>query len=93
VVIRTLAVIVIGFGCRTAAVAQQQAVALERLVPSVTLQTGFVSTFQLTLGGTFGDGPAWQNRVMLDFNSVAIAGRRSDGERIHDRGYAEPAAS
>lgn len=28
-----------------------------------TLQTGFADTFQLTLGGTFGNGPAWQNRV------------------------------
>lgn len=28
-----------------------------------TLQTGLADTFQLTLGGVFGDGPAWQNRV------------------------------
>lgn len=28
-----------------------------------TLQTGFADTFQLTLGGTFGRGPAWQNRA------------------------------
>jgi len=28
-----------------------------------TLQTGFADTFQLTLGGTFGNGPAWQNRA------------------------------
>ena len=28
-----------------------------------TLQTGAADTFQLTLGGVFGEGPAWQNRV------------------------------
>lgn len=28
-----------------------------------TLQSCFADTFQLTLGGTFGAGPAWQNRI------------------------------
>lgn len=30
---------------------------------SSTLQTGLAENFQLTLGGTFGAGPAWQSRV------------------------------
>lgn len=37
---------------------------------SGSLQTGFASNFQLTLGGTFGAGPAWQDRVTLDVNHV-----------------------
>lgn len=41
-----------------------------RFRPSVTLQTGLASTFQLTLGGTFGAGPAWQNRAVVDLNHV-----------------------
>jgi hypothetical protein len=28
-----------------------------------SIQTGFADTFQLTLGGTFGAGPAWQSKV------------------------------
>ena len=28
-----------------------------------TLQSGMADTFQLTLGGMFGNGPAWQNKV------------------------------
>lgn len=46
----------------------------ERWKPSVTLQTGFASTFQLTLGGTFGKGPAWQNRAVVEVANVARAG-------------------
>jgi hypothetical protein len=42
----------------------------KRLRPSITLQTGFASTFQLTLGGTFGAGPAWQNRANVDLSHV-----------------------
>ena len=30
---------------------------------TTSVQTGFADTFQLTLGGTFGGGPAWQNKV------------------------------
>lgn len=37
---------------------------------TVTLQTGFAETFQLTLGGMFGEGPAWQNRVTLTLNNA-----------------------
>lgn len=37
---------------------------------SLTLQTGFADTFQLTLGGVFGEGPAWQNRVTLGVGEV-----------------------
>jgi hypothetical protein len=57
-----------------ATAAQAQSHLLERWRPAVTLQTGFASTFQLTLGGTFGQGPAWQNRVVLDFADVAAKG-------------------
>lgn len=42
--------------------------------PTLTLQTGFASTFQLTLGGTFGRGPAWQNRVNVDFKDTILKG-------------------
>jgi hypothetical protein len=37
---------------------------------SVTLQTGLAETFQLTLGGVFGAGPAWQSRVILTRTNV-----------------------
>jgi hypothetical protein len=33
--------------------------------PAVTLQTGLSSTFQLTLGGTFGEGPAWNDHLAV----------------------------
>lgn len=42
--------------------------------PAVTLQSGISSTFQLTLGGTFGDGPAWFNRATFDFPDVLKKG-------------------
>lgn len=48
---------------------------------SVTLQSGFAETFQLTLGGVFGAGPAWQNRTTVSVgnlfrkgDSVSLAG-------------------
>ena len=41
---------------------------------NVTLQTGLAETFQLTLGGIFGAGPAWQNKATLSLNSVAAKG-------------------
>ena len=34
------------------------------------VQTGFAETFQLTLGGMFGDGPAFQNRGVLNVNNI-----------------------
>lgn len=37
---------------------------------TASLQTGFADTFQLTLGGTFGEGPAWQNRVSVALNNA-----------------------
>jgi hypothetical protein len=43
-----------------------------RFQPSVTLQTMVTSTFQLTLGGTFGAGPAWQNRAIVDLRHVVF---------------------
>lgn len=39
-----------------------------------TRQTGFADTFQLTLGGTFGGGPAWQNRVTTGHANLFRAG-------------------
>jgi len=41
-----------------------------RRTVSFNLQSGFADTFQLTLGGTFGDGPAWQNRVTVTAGEV-----------------------
>lgn len=46
----------------------------ERWHPSLTLQTGLSSTFQLTLGGAYGLGPAWQNRATLEFDNVVRSG-------------------
>jgi hypothetical protein len=40
-----------------------------RWVPNLTLQTGFASTFQMNLGGTFG-GPAWQNRATAEYPQI-----------------------
>ena len=54
--------------------AGQSGTGLARFRPAVTLQTGFAPTFQLNLGGTFGDGPAWQNRAIVDFSNVAARG-------------------
>lgn len=41
---------------------------------NVTLQTGLAEAFQLTLGGVFGAGPAWQNKATLSLHSVAVKG-------------------
>ena len=41
---------------------------------TTTLQTGFAETFQLTLGGVFGKGPALQNRVTLGVSSLFLTG-------------------
>jgi len=38
------------------------------------VQTGLADTFQLTLGGTFGNGPAWQNRVTTGLANAFCAG-------------------
>src|SRR5438445_446303 len=62
----------IGFAVYTAA--GQGRAESNRLKPSLTLQTGVASTFQLTLGSTFGKGPAWQNRVLMDFGHIALNG-------------------
>jgi hypothetical protein len=37
---------------------------------TASLQTGLTETFQLTLGGVFGDGPAWQNKVSISYQNV-----------------------
>lgn len=41
---------------------------------SGSYQSGLAETFQLTLGGTFGRGPAWQNRLTLGVNNVFAKG-------------------
>jgi len=41
---------------------------------SVTLQSGFAETFQLTLGGVFGAGPAWQNRATVSVGNLFRTG-------------------
>jgi hypothetical protein len=40
----------------------------------VAIQSGLAATFQLNLGSTFGDGPAWQNRLILDFPNAVTKG-------------------
>lgn len=37
---------------------------------SATLQTGSTPTFQMTLGGMFGDGPDWYNKVTLNLHNA-----------------------
>ena len=39
-----------------------------------TLQTGMADTFQLTLGGTFGIGPAWQNKMTIGLANAFRSG-------------------
>jgi len=41
---------------------------------STAVQTGLADTFQLTLGGTFGNGPAWQNRVITGLTNAFRGG-------------------
>ena len=41
---------------------------------TTSVQTGFADTFQLTLGGMFGDGPAWQNKVTSGINNMFRTG-------------------
>ena len=41
---------------------------------SGSVQTGLADTFQLTLGGIFGEGPAWQNRLTVALNNALRAG-------------------
>lgn len=40
----------------------------------LTLQSGLAETFQLTLGGVFGRGPAWQNKLALAASNVLLTG-------------------
>ncbi len=39
-----------------------------------SVSSGFADTFQLTLGGMFGEGPAWQNKVQVNLNNAFRAG-------------------
>lgn len=39
-----------------------------------SVQSGLADTFQLTLGGMFGAGPAWQTKVITGLTNVARAG-------------------
>ncbi len=41
---------------------------------TTSLQTGLADTFQLTLGGTFGEGPAWQNKVTTGLTNAFVSG-------------------
>jgi hypothetical protein len=43
-------------------------------VASVTVQTGMADTFQLTLGGMFGNGPAWQNKLTATLSNTLRTG-------------------
>jgi hypothetical protein len=43
---------------------------------SAVVQSGFAETFQLTLGGTFGEGPALQNRLTLNIDNALRRGDR-----------------
>ncbi len=39
-----------------------------------SVQTGLADTFQLTLGGTFGEGPAWQSKLTTGLTNAFMAG-------------------
>ena len=57
---------------------------------SGSLQTGVAEVFQLTLGGRFGQGPALQKRLQLNFDHVVRRGDRFSiqGWNTHDlRGH------
>jgi hypothetical protein len=61
---------------------------------TVTLQTGLAETFQLTLGGVFGDGPAWQSRVTFtrantfrEGDSVSISGFNTHNTPTHNNDW------
>lgn len=41
---------------------------------TASVQTGVADTFQLTLGGMFGNGPAWQNRLTVGLVNAFHAG-------------------
>jgi hypothetical protein len=41
---------------------------------TASLQAGYSNTFQMTLGGTFGDGPDFQNRASVALNNAFRAG-------------------
>lgn len=41
---------------------------------TASVSTGFADTFQLTLGGMFGEGPAWQNKVQVNLNNAFFKG-------------------
>jgi hypothetical protein len=41
---------------------------------TTSIQSGLADTFQLTLGGTFGNGPAWQNRLSSGLTGVLRPG-------------------
>lgn len=61
---------------------------------AVTLQTGFADTFQLTLGGVFGAGPAWQSRVTLtranvlrEGDAVSVSGFNTHDTPAHNNDW------
>jgi hypothetical protein len=41
---------------------------------TVSLQGGFANSLQLMLGGTYGEGPFWQNRLTLSMNNALTKG-------------------
>ncbi len=49
---------------------------------STSLQTGLADTFQMALGGTFGEGPAWQSRV-----STGIGNAFRPGDSLYVYGW------
>ncbi len=47
---------------------------------TASVSSGFADTFQLTLGGMFGEGPAWQNKVQVNLNN---AFRKGDAVSVY----------
>lgn len=61
---------------------------------SASIQSGFADTFQLTVGGMFGEGPAWQTRLtgtlsnaLLPGDSLAVSGWNTHDMPSHRNDY------
>ena len=59
---------------------------------SGSFQTGLAETFQLTLGSTFTETPAWQNSVTLNWHNVLRRGDRVVLKGWNNSGVRNPSA-
>ena len=72
---RCLAALLVSVSCSAISWAQSDPGTSTRTAHwTTTVQTGLADTFQLTLGGTFGQGPAWQSRIETGVKNVWTEG-------------------